>query len=201
MAGVGALLASLLFVPPTRADEQPWTLRCPLTGVTTVVERESPPGQSFAREYLGIVIDNENACVVRERGVVKAMLRQVVVSGTAPATALAPMFESFFPALPGASFSRVSTAQIVGQSGWNTQDYVNTYTYVGQRDLRIGERVRRVALLLHREESRSNHLPHARFVAESTYFFDVETHEMLRFEHRPVSGIPRAVANWQATGD
>lgn len=195
------LLASLLASPPAAADDEGWTLRCPATGVTTVVERDHQPGQSYLREYLGVLVGSETTCVVRERGVARAMVRQVIVHNTAPAAAFTPLFDGFFPALPGESVSRVSTAQVVGQASWNTQPYSNSYTYVGQQVLRIGSRDRRVAVLLHREESRSSYLPHARFAAESTYYFDVETHELLRFEHRPISGTPRAVSNWQARGE
>jgi len=195
------LLASLSASPAAAADDESWTLRCPATGVTTIVERDGQPGQSHLREYLGVLVGSETTCVVRERGVARAMMRQVIAHNTAPAAAFSALFDGFFPAMPGESFSRVSMAQVVGQANWNTQPYSNSYTYVGRQDLRIGSRDRRVAVLRHREESRSGYLPHARFAAESTYYFDVETHELLRFEHRPISGTPRAVSNWQAKGE
>lgn len=204
MAGMRAVLgaafamtACIAPLPAARAaaPEAVWTPGCPREGTISVAQVEGRPDATFTRVYRGATGSDGTVCVIEMTGRVLRMLRQVLREGSSLAEVMQPALTGMFPARVGQQVSATAFVQLEGRTPPVEQLFVNTYTYVGQRTLQVEQQPRRVAVLVHREEGRTNS-----YAAESHYYFDVQTHELLRFEYRPERGAPRPIFSWHVRG-
>lgn len=197
LGGALALAASIAPVAAARAaaPEATWVLGCPREGTTSVAQVQGRPDATFTRVYRGAADSDGAVCVVEMTGRVLRMVRQVLREGSSLAEVMQPALTNMFPARAGQRVSATAFIRLEGSVPPVEQQFANTYTYIGQRTLQVGQQPRRVAVLVHREEGRTNS-----YAAESHYYFDVQTHELLRFEYRPERGVPRPIFSWHVRG-
>lgn len=196
----GAALTTLLgMMPLSAADadrrDQPWSLGCPANGLVSVAHVRGRPDATFTRVYRGVGSEDGATCLVEMNGHALRMLRQVMREGSSLADVMQGQLAGMFPAQPGRQISVTAFLQVEGVSPPVQQQFMNSYRYVGQQLLNVGGSLRRVALLVHREEGRTNS-----YAAESHYYFDVASHELLRFDYRPERGARRPIFSWHVSG-
>lgn len=194
-----ALMSILAMMPVSAADvalgDQAWSLGCPASGLASVAQVEGRPDATFSRVYRGTASADGTICLVEMNGRALRMVRQVMREGSSLADVMQDRLIGMFPARPGREISVTAFLQVDGVSPPVQQQFMNSYRYAGQQLLMVGGRQRRVALLVHREEGRTNS-----YAAESHYYFDVDSHELLRFDYRPERGARRPIFSWHVMG-
>jgi hypothetical protein len=193
---VAALFAAL---PGSAADsaqpDEPWSLGCPASGLASTAQVEGRPDATFTRIYRGSAADGGGVCLVEMNGRTLRMVRQVMREGSSLSDVMQAQVAGMFPARPGQQVSVTAFIPVEGISPPVQQQFMNSYRYVGQQWINVAGSQRRVALLVHREEGRTNS-----YAAESHYYFDVASHELLRFDYRPERGVPRPIFSWHVMG-
>ncbi len=192
-----ALAAWLSPVPAARAaaPEASWVLGCPREGTTSVAHVAGRPDATFTRVYRGATGSDGAVCVVEMNGRVLRMVRQVLREGSSLADVMQPALTAMFPARAGQQVSATAFIRLEGATPPVEQQFMNSFRYVGQQILQVERQPRLVAVLVHREEGRTSS-----YAAESHYYFDVQTHELLRFVYRPERGVPRPILSWDVNG-
>lgn len=196
----GAALTSLLgIVPGSVADagpaDQPWSLGCPANGLASTAHVYGRPDAAFTRVYRGTIGEDGTTCMVEMNGRALRMVRQVMRDGSSLADVMQGQLAGMFPARPGRQISVTALLPVDGAAQPVQQEFTNSYRYVGQQFLRVGGSQRLVALLIHREEGRASS-----YAAESHYYFDVASHELLRFDYRHELGMRRPIFSWHVMG-
>lgn len=196
-AAACAAFLGVLPMPAGHADssDNSWSLGCPRAGLSSVAHVDGRPDATFTRVYRSATGPDGNICVIEMNGRALRMVRQVVRDGSSLSSVMQDGLASLFPAQPGQQVSRTAFLPVEGVSPPTEQQFMNSYRYVGQQFISVGGVRRRAALLVHREEGRTSS-----YAAESHYYFDVATHELLRFEYRPERGVPRPIFSWRVMG-
>jgi hypothetical protein len=193
-------VASLVgMMPVSAADsakvEEPWSLGCPASGLASTAQITGRPDATFTRIYRGTASEDDGVCLIEMNGRTLRMVRQVMREGSSLSDVMRGQVAGMFPARPGRQVSVTAFIPVDGIVPPVEQQFMNSYRYVGQQVISVSGSQRRVALLVHREEGRTNS-----YAAESHYYFDVSSHELLRFEYRPERGVPRPVFSWHVMG-
>lgn len=196
----GAALTSLLGMVPVSAAvadpaDRSWSLGCPPNGLASAARVDGRPDAVFTRVYRSATGEDGTICVVEVNGRALRMVRQVLREGSSLSDVMHGPLAAMFPARPGRQISVTALLPADGAASPEQQEFTNSFRYVGQQLLKVGGRQRWVALLVHREEGRASS-----YASESHYYFDVVSHELLRFDYRQERGVRRPILSWHVMG-
>lgn len=194
---VAALLAAVIPGQSALAQDAmaPWSPGCPADGVTSVTQPIGRSGRSVTRVYRGSVEGEPSLCIIEENGQTRTMLRQLMPVGTGAAALMRRELDRLFPARPGQSVAATGFVQIEGVQPPVQAIYENSFRYLGQRMLPTPGGDCPVAVVVHREVGQTSS-----YVGQSTYYFNVASNELVRFEYAAEHGRPRNIGSWQVAG-